>query len=153
MIIISKDKYGQGERIARIIHLLVTEGAKSYFELREKFPMYSNATLGRDIKLLKKTGMVVERKEARTVGTTISRKVFIFFKDNRDVVGKIRKTIQDLKKEYSQITLDQIASRSGFPPRKVEEEAYSLASKLDMLIGKDPIQRPPDLHIAGAQKN
>ena len=65
VIPINNYKYGQGERIARIIHLLVTDGSKSYSELKKRFPKISEVTVERDIKLLKKTKVVVERKEAR----------------------------------------------------------------------------------------
>lgn len=152
MIPISKDKYGQGERIARIIHLLATEGSKSYPELRERFPKISEATLERDIKLLKKTKVVVDRKEARVVAGVISRKVFMFFKDDKDIVGKTKKAMENLKQDFNQVTLEQIASYSGLPPEKIVDTAYALAPKLNLLIGKEAKATPPPPLIVGAHE-
>ena len=49
----SKEKMSQGERVARIIHLLITNGAKSYPELEKNFPMFNKTAIERDINLLK----------------------------------------------------------------------------------------------------
>jgi hypothetical protein len=150
VIVTNEDKYGQGERIARIIHLLAESGSKSYPELERKFPRSSKATLLRDIKLLKKTKLVVERREARTTDGRISRKTFTFFKDNKDVIGKTRNAMEKLKENYTQITLDLIASHAGLPPEDVKNAAYTLASELGLLIGKDSKDRPPAALLVGA---
>jgi hypothetical protein len=139
----SKDKFGQGERIARVIHLLVVDGGMSYPELRKRFSKCSEATIHRDIGLLKKVGLVVEKKVLKTTENVDSRKVFIFFKDDIDIVGKTKRAMEILKKDFRQVTLDQIASISGLPPTKITEAAYALAAQLDLLIGKEAIEAPP----------
>jgi len=132
-----KRRYSHGERIARIIHLLVTEGSKSFPELQKKFTMFSNATLQRDIKLLKETGLIIDKKESRPVDGIRTRKVFIFFKDDRDIVGKTEKAMKKLKPRYRQVTLELIASHAGLPPESIQEVAYTLAPNLDLPIGKE----------------
>ena len=153
VIIINKEKYSQGERIARMIHLLLEEGSKSYPELQKKFPTSSKATLCRDIKLLTKTKLIIEKKEARTVANVISRKVFMFYKDSLDSIRKTRNAMEKLKTEYSQVTLDLIASYAGLPPDKIQEDAYTLARQLSLLIGKEATARPPSPLFVGLEKN
>jgi len=136
MIIMVKRRYSQGKRIARIIHLLVTQGSKSFPELQKKFPMFSDATLQRDIKLLKETGLIIHKKESRLVDGIHTRKVLIFFKDDRDIVGKTEKAMEKLKRRYSQVTLELIASYAGLLPENIQEAAYTSAAKLDLPIGK-----------------
>lgn len=124
---------------------MVTEGQQSFPELRNKFPMFSEATLQRDIKLLKETGLIVDRKidESRIVNGIDIRKVFIFFKDDKDIVGNTKKAMEILKHEYTQITLDQIASYAGLPPGMILNAAYALAPKLGLLIGSEAKEVPP----------
>ena len=148
-MVMRKEKISQGERIARIIHLLITDGSKSYPEIEEKFPMVSTSTIKRDIKLLKRLGLIVEKRVAKTTGEKNSRKVFIFFKDNKDVVGKTENAMEALKREFIQVTLDQIASRAGFPPSIVEEHAFALAPKLKLIIGKKEISVQPTPLVVG----
>jgi len=119
-----------------MIHLLATEGSKSPLELKRKFPMFSEATVNRDIKLLKKTGLIVEKRESRVVGEINTRKVFVFFGDHKDVTGKTRKAMERLKRGYTQVTLELIASYAGLPPKKVKREAYRLAPELGLPIGR-----------------
>lgn len=152
MIVISGNKYSQGERIAAIIHFLAAEGSKSYPELKERFSMISEATLQRDMTLLKETKVVVERKEPRVAKEVISRKVFLFFKDDEDIVGKTKKAMENLKQDFRQVTLDQIASHSGLSPDQIRSAAYALAPKLALLIGKDAIEAPPLPLIIGARE-
>ncbi|NIU82342.1 MAG: hypothetical protein GWN17_02125 [Candidatus Korarchaeota archaeon] len=64
-----------------------------------------------------------------------TRKVFVFFKDERDIVGKTRMAMENLKRTHRQVTLDLIASRAGLPPKEIHEAAYALAPELDLLIG------------------
>jgi hypothetical protein len=144
----SKDKYGQGERIARMIHVLVAKGSMSFPELKKKFPKFSEATLRRDVRLLKKTRLVIERREPRTTDGSISRKVFIFFKDDKDIVGKTKNAMESLRGDHLQVTLDQIASLAGMPPTQIEEAAYALAPELNLLIGKDVIGKK-DVPVIG----
>jgi len=146
----NEDKYGQGERIARIIHLLAERGSMSYPELEKRYPKSSKATLLRDMRLLKKTNLVVVRREPRTTDGRSSRKTFIFFKDNRDVVGKTKSAMEKLKKDYTQITLDLIASHAGLPPEDIKSAAYALAPELGLLIGETSKERPPSPLFVGA---
>ena len=149
LLLAKSANYGQGERIARMIHLLVTKGGQSYPELEKRFPKCKPLTIHRDIKLLKKTGLIVEKRKQKTMGQVISRKVFIFFKDNRDVVGKTKDAMENLKQEYSQVTLDLIACHAGFPPEEIRVAAYNLAPQLDLLIGKEEKQKPPSPLVVG----
>lgn len=98
--------------------------------------MFSDATLQRDIKLLKETGLIIHKKESRLVDGICTRKVFIFFKDDRDVVGKTERAMEKLKRRYGQVTLELIASHAGLLPEDIQEAAYTLAAKLDLPIGK-----------------
>jgi hypothetical protein len=141
----SKTKLSQGKRIALITHLLATDGAKSFYQLKEKFSMVSDATLRRDLKLLRETKLVVETREARNTDEHISRKIFIFFKDYSDIVGKTKDAMEKLKKDFCQITLEQIASKSGLPPDRIETVAYNLAPKLEILISQHSKQESPDV--------
>ena len=135
VIDIDSKKYSQGRRIASILYFLITKGSKSFPELKERFPMVSKATLERDIKLLREEGIVVDKKESRLVSTVNARKVFMFFKDDKDIVGKTKKAMENLKEMgYAQVTLDLIASKAGFPPKTLKEAAYSLAPKINLMI-------------------
>jgi len=141
MIVMKREKYSQGERIAYMIHFLVTEGSKSYPELKKRFPMFSEATLLRDVELLMKTELIIEKPETRQINGISTRKIFIFFKDDKDVVGKTKKAMNDLKDEfYGQVTLDLIASRVGLPPETIRDAAYTLAPEVGLLIGMENIK-------------
>jgi hypothetical protein len=99
--------------------------------------MFSDATLQRDMKLLKETGLIIDKKESRLVDGIHTRKVFIFFKDDKDIVGKTKKAMEKLKRRYGQVTLELIASYAGLLSENIQEAAYTLAAKLDLPIGKE----------------
>jgi len=86
--------------------------------------------------LLKETGLIKEKKESRIINGISTRKVFIFFKDDKDIIGRTKRAMENLKQTYSQVTLDLIASRVGLPPDKIQEAAYTLAAELNLPIGK-----------------
>ena len=130
-------------RIAQLIHLLASKGSMSRPELRRHFPKVSESTLTRDMKILKEVGLVKERRELRVVDGVAARKVFIFFKDDIDVLGRTRQAMLSLKENYTQVTLDQIASNAGLEPTKVTEAAYALARELKLQIGSNAIETPP----------
>jgi DNA-binding transcriptional ArsR family regulator len=149
----NKDKVGQAERILRILHFLIMNGAKSYSEVGKGFPRVSQSTLERDMKLLKKTRLVVERKELKISDEKVSKKVFMFFKDDKDIVRNVDKAMENLKQDFCQVTLDQIASCSGLAPDDdMRRVAYALAPKLGLPIGREPIERPPDPLFVGAEE-
>lgn len=75
----TKKNYGRGERIARIIKVLIEEGPQSFPELRKKFPNVSEDTIQRDVGTLKRAGLVVESKESRVVDGRRTRKLFAFY--------------------------------------------------------------------------
>jgi hypothetical protein len=150
--VIRQTEFGQGKRIARIVYILAKEGGKSRPELKARFNKISESSFDRDISLLKSTGViVVQRKPETTVTkisgktvTRVSRIVYIFFKDNTDIVGRTRKAMRTLAVDFSRITIDQIASTAGLPPRQIEEHAYRYAPTLNIQIGKEPLERPPN---------
>jgi hypothetical protein len=132
-----------GERIAAIIFVLVTSGGISRQELKSRFPKVCQAALDRDIALLKREHLIVEKKEIRSINGVDSRKVFIFFKDDKDLQGRTRKAMEILEKEFVQVTLFQIASLAGLKPEALIDAAYELAPKLNLLIGEISQVRPP----------
>jgi hypothetical protein len=132
-----------GERIAIIIYILSEKGGKSRPELKERFPKVSQATLDRDIAILKRNKLIVEKKEIRSTEGRDSRKVFIFYKDNKDIGERTRKAMEKLEKDYVQVTLFQIASLAGLKPGVLTDVAYELAPKLNLMIGQESIMRPP----------
>jgi hypothetical protein len=132
-----------GERIAAIIFILANSGGISRQELKGRFSKVSQAAIDRDIATLKREQLIVEKKEIRSINGVDSRKVFIFFKDDKDVQGRTRKAMEILEKEYVQVTLFQIASLAGLKPDDLISIAYELAPKLNLLIGQDSKVRPP----------
>jgi DNA-binding transcriptional ArsR family regulator len=132
-----------GRRIAQLIHLLVNKGSMSRPELMRRFPKMSESALSRNLKILKEEGLIKERRETRLVDGVATRKVFFFFKDDTDVLGRTRQTMLSLKKEHIQVTLDQIASNVGLEPKVITEAAYALARELDLQIGSNAIVAPP----------
>lgn len=140
-MVMVKRSYSQGERIARIIHPLVTEGSKSFPELQKKFPTFSKPTLDRDIRLLKKTKLIIDKNESRLFDGIRTRKVFIFFKDDQDIIGRTKRAMEKLRQHYRQVTLELIASHAGLPPESIQKVAYALAPKLDLPIGKEEYSR------------
>jgi hypothetical protein len=141
---IKASRKSEGERIATIIYILTTTGGKSRLELKSRFPSVSQATLDRDIAILKREKLIVAKKEIRSIKGVDSRKVFIFFKDDKHIEEKTRKAMEILEKDYVQVTLFQIASLAGLKPDDFIDVAYELAPKLNLLIGQESIERPPN---------
>lgn len=134
----------EGERIASIIYILIMDGGISRPELKNRFPDVSQATLDRDIAILKNENLIIEKLESRSLNGVNSRKVFIFFKDSKNIEGKTRKAMETLEKDHVQVTLFQIASLAGLKPDDLINAAYELAPKLNLLIGQESIIRPPN---------
>lgn len=130
-------------RIASLIHLLATKGSICRQELRKHFPGVSESTLTHNLKILKDEGLVKERRQSKTVDGIVARRVFFFFKDDVDVLGRTRQTMLSLRENYVQVTLDQIASNVGLEPKVVTEAAYALARELNLQIGSSAIEAPP----------
>lgn len=140
-----RTRIGQARRVASILLRLITEGAKSFPELKKPFPNVSDSAINRDLKILCDVGLVVKKTEPRFVNGKTTRKVFLFFMNNKDVKGRTLTTMQNLKNcGYQQVTLDMIASHAGFPPRELEEIAYALAPKVGLLIGSECVEAPPE---------
>jgi hypothetical protein len=104
----------------------------------------SQPTLDRDSTILEHEGLIVEKKEVRSTDGLDSCKVFMFFKDDKDIQGRTRKALEILKEDYVQVTLFQIASLAGLKPEVLVDVAYELAPKLNLFIGQESTIRPPD---------
>lgn len=136
----TRKDYAQAERIARIVKTLIEKGSKSYPELEGKFPNVSEDTIKRDVKLLKKVGLVVERKESRRVGGRRARKVFVFYKHEPSF--KIEKAVKHLKEKLrlKQFPLTDVASLSGLTPRELEDAGvYEIVKREGVMIGSERI--------------